>query len=70
MKTLMSFMSPVLPCETPLPKAPAVVLDDGTNCIPRHYLRYQHTKKLLGAIIAEVDFDPKYVLFVDEDNAS
>lgn len=70
MKTPISDMLPLLPGETALPKAPAVVLDDGTNCIPQHYLSYQHTKQSVEAIIAEIDFDPKYILFVDEDNAS
>lgn len=61
---------PLLPGETALPKAPAVVLDDGTNCIPQHYLSYQHSKHSVSEIIAEIDFDPRFVLFVDEDNAS
>lgn len=61
---------PLLPGETPLPMAPAVVLDDGTNCIPQHYLSYQHTKSSVENIIAEIECDPKLVLFVDEDHAS
>lgn len=61
---------PLLPGETPLPSAPAVVLDDGTNCIPQHYLSYQHTQQSVSHIIADIEFDPKFVLFVDEDNAS
>ena len=70
MKTTSFTVMPLLPGETPLPKAPAVVLDDGTNCIPQHYLSYQHTKTSVENIVAEIDCDPKYVLFVDEDNAS
>lgn len=70
MKKITSATLPLLPGETPLPKAPAVVLDDGTNCIPQHFLSYQHTKQSVEAIVAEIDFDPKYVLFVDEENAS
>lgn len=61
---------PLLPGETPLPKAPNVVLDDGTNCIPQHYLSYQHTLQSVENIVAHIDYDPKFVLFVDEDNAS
>lgn len=61
---------PLLPGETVLPKAPAVVLDDGTNCIPQHFLSYQHSKQSVSEIIAEIDFDPRFVLFVDEDQAS
>jgi hypothetical protein len=67
MTTLLSSIHPLLPGETPLPKAPLVVLDDGTNCIPQHYLSYDHSKQSVAAIIAEIDFDPRYVLFVDEE---
>ncbi|MGB3725884.1 MAG: hypothetical protein WA981_08970 [Glaciecola sp.] len=61
---------PLLPGETPLPKAPAVVLDDGTNCIPQHFLSYQHTVASVQDIVAHIEFDDNFVLFVDEDNAS
>lgn len=61
---------PLLPGETPLPKAPAILLDDGTNCIPQHYLSYHHTKASVEDIIAEIDCEPNFVLFVDEDKAS
>lgn len=58
---------PLLPGEKPIPKAPSVVLDDGTNCIPQQYLSYQHTLNSVSEIISLIDFDPKYVLFVDEE---
>lgn len=61
---------PLLPGEKPIPKAPSVVLDDGTNCIPQHYLKYQHTLESVSEIISFIDFDPKYVLFVDEEHSS
>jgi hypothetical protein len=70
MKTDLLNQMPLLPGETPLPKAPLVVLDDGTNCIPQHYLSYHHTKSSVSDIIANIEFDEKYVLFVDQDNAS
>jgi len=69
MNTKLSVL-PLLPGESPLPKAPCVVLDDGTNCIPQHYLSYQHTKQSVENIVAHIDFDPKFILFVDEDQAS
>lgn len=59
---------PLLAGETALPSAPEVVLDDGTNCIPQHYLSYQHTRGSVEEIVAEIAFDPGYLLFVDEDN--
>jgi hypothetical protein len=59
---------PLLQGETALPSAPKVLLDDGTNCIPQHYLSYQHTKESIENIVAEISYDPNYLLFVDEDN--
>jgi hypothetical protein len=58
---------PLLPGETALPSAPKVLLDDGTNCIPQHYLSYHHTKESVDNIVAEVSYDPSYLIFVDED---
>ncbi len=68
MSTINPISATLLPGETPLPSAPAVVLDDGTNCIPQHFLSYQHTLKSVADIIAETHFDSKYVLFVDQDH--
>lgn len=59
---------PLLPGESPMPKAPQVILDDGTNCIPQHYLSYHHTRESVEAIVAEINYDPSYLLFVDEDH--
>jgi hypothetical protein len=59
---------PLLPGEKALPSAPKVLLDDGTNCIPQHYLSYQHTIESVGNIVADITYDPHYLLFVDEDN--
>ena len=59
---------PLLSGEKALPSAPNVLLDDGTNCIPQHYLSYHHTKTSVEDIVAEIAYDPSYLLFVDEDN--
>jgi hypothetical protein len=65
----MKMKLPLLPGEKALPSAPCVRLDDGTNCIPQHYLSYHHSKESVEKIIAEINYDPSYLLFVDEDNA-
>jgi hypothetical protein len=57
---------PLLPGETPMPKAPQVELDDGTNCIPQHYLSYHHTRDSVEEIVADISYDPSYLLFVDD----
>jgi len=48
--------------------APQIQLDDGTNCIPQHYLSYQHTLDSVSNIIADINYDQHYVLFADQDN--
>lgn len=70
MKTKNQTTLPLLPGETPLPDAPSVSLDDGTNCVPQHYLSYHHDRLSIENIVAEIDFDKHYILFVDEDNSS
>lgn len=57
----------LLPGEIPMPQAPQIKLDDGTNCIPQHYLSYHHTKSSVQDIVADIDYDPHYLLFADED---
>ncbi|MFC4699701.1 hypothetical protein ACFO4O_05960 [Glaciecola siphonariae] len=59
---------PLLPGESPIPSAPNIELDDGTNCIPQHYLSYQHTIESVSNIVAEIEYDQHYLLFVDQDN--
>ncbi|WP_412972887.1 hypothetical protein [Glaciecola sp. MF2-115] len=64
----MKTQAPLLPGEKALPSAPNVLLDDGTNCIPQHYLSYHHTIGSVGDIVANITYEPNYLLFVDEDN--
>lgn len=59
----------LLPGESPMPRAPKVKLDDGTNCIPQHYLSYKHTMSSVQNIVADIDYDPSFLIFVDEDNS-
>lgn len=70
MKESMSSTLDLLPGEHPMPKAPAIVLDDGTNCIPQHFLRYQHSLESVSDIVAHIEFDPRYIVFVDQDESS
>ncbi|WP_395342599.1 hypothetical protein PN836_001360 [Ningiella sp. W23] len=59
----------LLPGEMPMANAPEIQLDDGTNCIPQHYLSYQHTLESVSDIISDIDYDPNYILFADQDHA-
>jgi hypothetical protein len=64
----MKIQLPLLQGESPIPSAPNIELDDGTNCIPQHYLSYQHTLESVSNIVAEIEYDPNYILFVDHDH--
>lgn len=55
------------PGETPISHAPILELDGGTRCIPQHYLHYAHTRDSVEALVARIDFDPHFPIFVSED---
>ncbi|GLR70420.1 hypothetical protein [Agaribacter marinus] len=65
----MSKVISLLPGEQPMPKAPKIAIDDALNCIPQHYLTYQHDVSSVQHIASFLDFDPAYLFFVDQDNA-
>lgn len=50
--------------------APKTALDDGRFCIPQHYLSYQHTLQSVEQLLLDIDFDPRYPVFVSQDNSS
>ena len=53
--------------EKMMPKAPLVQLSNGEYCIPQHYLTYHHTLKSVEALICDIDYDPRYVVFATKD---
>ena len=53
--------------EKMMPKAPLVQLSNGEYCIPQHYLTYHHTLKSVEALICDIDYDPRYVVFATQD---
>jgi hypothetical protein len=46
-----------------MPEAPTVQLNNGKYCIPQHYLTYQHTLQSVEALICDIEYDPRYVVF-------
>lgn len=52
--------------EAPVDHAPAVRLRGGASCIPQHYLRYNHTRQSVEALVMDMDYDPNYLIFVSE----
>lgn len=55
--------------EKPMPGAPIIEMDDGNNCIPQHYLEYEHTLDSIEQVIADISFSEKYPLFACEDES-
>lgn len=58
----------LLPGEQPITRAPSVILDDGRSCVPQHYLRYAHDLASTEAIVARVEYDQNYPIFVSTDS--
>jgi len=58
---------PLQPGEMPIEHAPNIELESGALCIPQHYLTYDHTRATVEAIILDIDFEPRYPIFVHED---
>lgn len=55
-----------LPGEQELPDAPWVTLRCGRQCIPQHFLTFQHDIGSVEAIIQQITFDERYLLFVEQ----
>lgn len=55
-----------LPGEQELPDAPWVTLRCGRQCIPQHFLTFKHDIASVEAIIQQINFDQRYLLFVEQ----
>ncbi len=66
----MKHNTPLLSGESPIENAPTIELDNGSRCIPQHYLKYSHTRESIENIILDIQYSAKYPIFVSEDKAS
>lgn len=71
-----SEISPVLlplayaDAEVPIHGAPSIPVNGAQQCIPQHYLTYEHSYKSVCDIINDIEFDERFPIFVSqEDNA-
>ena len=53
--------------EKMMPKAPKILLSNGDYCVPQHYLTYQHTLQSVEALICDIEYDPRYVVFAAQE---
>ena len=56
--------------EKVMPQAPKILLSNGDYCIPQHYLTYHHTLQSVEALICDIDYDPRYVVFAAQESTS
>jgi len=66
----MSSAIPLRLGEKVMPKAPVVQLSNGDYCVPQHYLTYHHTLQSVETLICDIEYDPRYVVFASQDDAS
>jgi hypothetical protein len=50
-----------------MPEAPTVQLNNGSYCIPQHYLTYKHTLQSVEALICDIEYDERYVVFAAQE---
>ena len=56
--------------EMPISGAPSIPINPSQQCIPQHYLQYQHTHKSVSDIVNDIEFDIRYPVFVSVDESS
>lgn len=61
-------LEPLLQGESALDNAPHTTLQDGSLCIPQHYLSYQHSKASVEALVMKISYSDKYPIFVTEED--
>ena len=57
------------PGETAIALAPVLRIAGDELCIPQHFLCYAHSRETVEAIIAKIDYDPRYPIFVSGDDS-
>lgn len=53
--------------EKPINNAPQFLLKNGRIRIPQHFLTYQYDRDSIETVLADIEYDPGYLLFVSED---
>ena len=73
MSSIFEHLPVVLPlayadAEIPIQGAPSIPVNDSQECIPQHYLSYEHTYKSVTDIINDIGFDERFPIFVSQEN--
>ena len=57
------------PGEIAVDNAPVLRRPDSSQCIPQHFLRYEHSLETVEALAAGISYDQRYPIFVSQDGA-
>ena len=68
MSAVVALSSWPIQAETPMANAPTIELPNGYRGIPQHYLRYQQSVSSVRALLADIQFDNKTLLFAGKDH--
>lgn len=68
MSIVIDFSSGTSSAEIPMKYAPSIELPNGYTIIPQHYLRYQQTLNSVCALLNDIQFDDKTLLFAGQDH--
>ena len=60
---------PLLPGESILDNAPSTRLSNGKQCMPQHYLVFNHNANTVKNILSAITYSARYPLFVCEDDS-
>ena len=55
--------------ETRMKDAPSIQLKDGSNCVPQHFLQYEHTLESIQKVVLDCHYEDRFPLFVGKDNS-
>lgn len=61
-------IEPLYKGESALDDSPLTKLNDGSHCIPQHYLSYQHTLESVEALVLKMEYSDKFPIFVFQEN--
>jgi hypothetical protein len=55
--------------ESPINHAPYVSLENGMQCIPQHYLQYQHNRESVELLVVDIEYWHNFIVLIDEDKS-
>lgn len=54
--------------EMPIDNAPVIPISQHENCIPQHYLKFQHSQETVETLVLDMHFSERFPIFVGQEN--